>query len=175
MGKRLMTLSDLHNYFSAQGKTQKFSCGEDGDQIVVQVDGKLNFAKDNNTDGLYPVNLQLCFVGDNLNNSRITKESMTNALASAKYRPILGYIWEDEDGNAQFAGHNMHIDDNKELIYDEIPIGVISEEATLSYDKDNKKIMRLAKAIYSKNIPKQRKFLKENRDVMLVLNLVFVN
>lgn len=138
MGRRLMTLSDLHNYYSSLGKNQTFSCDNDCDSIVVQVDGKLNFAKKDNTEGLFPVDLQLCFVGDNLNGSRITKESMEKALASTKYRPILGYMYEDEDGNPQFAGHNMHME-NGEVVYDEIPIGVMTEEATLKYDKDNEK------------------------------------
>ena len=39
--------------------------------------GNLIFAKsDNDTDGLFPVNLQLAFIGDNLNGSRIPESGM---------------------------------------------------------------------------------------------------
>ena len=133
--KKLLTLADLHNYFSSIGKDQKFSCKDDDKIIYVQVDGNLNFAKsDSDTDGLFPVSLQLAFIGDNLNNSRIPESAMKKALSSAKFRPILGYIYKDDNGDPQFMGHNMHIENGK-MVYDEIPIGVISEEATISYDE----------------------------------------
>lgn len=142
---RLLTLADLHNYFSSMGKDQKFSYKESDNPIIVQVDGNLNFAKDNNpTEGLLPVNLQLAFIGENLNGSEIPESAMKNALSSAKYRPILGYIYKDDNGDSQFMGHNMHIEDNK-IVYDEIPIGVISEEATIAYDEEYKKDYAVSK------------------------------
>ena len=142
--KKLLTLADLHNYFSSMGKDQKFSYKDSNETIVVQVDGNLNYSKEDNLEGLFPVSLQLCSVGDNLNNSRITESAMKKALSSAKYRPILGYIYKDNNGDPQFMGHNMHIEDNK-VVYDEIPIGVIAEEATLSYDEEYKKDFAFSK------------------------------
>lgn len=136
--KKLLTLADLHNYFSSIGRDQKFSCNDDEKIIHVQVDGNLKFSKDDNIEGLFPVNLQLCSVGDNLNNSRITESAMKKALSTAKFKAILGYIYKDDNGDSQFMGHNMHIEDNK-IVYDEIPIGVITEEATLAYDEEYKK------------------------------------
>lgn len=142
---RLLTLADLHNYFSSMGKDQKFSYKESNKPIIVQVDGNLNFAKGNNpTEGLLPVNLQLAFIGENLNGSEIPESAMKNALSSAKYRPILGYIYKDDNGDSQFMGHNMHIENNK-IVYDEIPIGVISEEATIAYDEEYKKDYAVSK------------------------------
>ena len=142
---RLLTLADLHNYFSTMGKDIKFSYKEKNKPIVIQVDGNLNFAKnENNTEGLFPVNLQLAFIGDNLNNSRIPESAMKNALSSAKFRPILGYIYKDNNGDSQFMGHNMHIE-NEKIVYDEIPIGVISEEATIAYDEEYKKDYAISK------------------------------
>ena len=135
---RLLTLADLHNYFSSMGKDQKFSCNDDEKIIHVQVDGNLKFSQDNNMEGLFPVNLQLCSVGDNLNNSRITESAMKKALSTTKFKAILGYIYKDDNGDPQFMGHNMHIEDDK-IVYDEIPIGVITEEATLAYDEEYKK------------------------------------
>ena len=142
---RLLTLADLHNYFSSMGKDQTFSCKDDDKTIRVQVDGNLNFAKsDSETDGLFPVNLQLAFIGDNLNNSRIPESAMKKALSSAMFRPILGYIYKDNNGDPQFMGHNMHIENNK-IVYDEIPIGVISEKATIAYDEEYKKDYAVSK------------------------------
>ena len=142
---RLLTLADLHNYFSSMGKDQKFSYKESNKPIIVQVNGNLNFTKGNNpTEGLLPVNLQLAFIGENLNGSEIPESAMKNALSSAKYRPILGYIYKDDNGDSQFMGHNMHIENNK-IVYDEIPIGVISEEATIAYDEEYKKDYAVSK------------------------------
>lgn len=135
MGKRLMTLSDLYNYYSSQGKTQKFSCNNDGDTIVVQVDGKLDFSKNESTDGLYPTRVQMNFVGDNLNNSRIEMKAQEAALSSSHYRPLLACIHE-VDGEPQFWGHNMHQDENGEIVYDEQPVGVIAEEAHIEHDDE---------------------------------------
>lgn len=135
MGNRYMTLSDLHNYFSAQGKNQKFSCQDDGDTIVVQVGGKLNFSKSDSMDGLYPTRVQMNFVGDNLNNSRIEMKAQEAALSSSNYRPLLACIHE-VDGEPQFWGHNMHQDDDGELVYDEQPVGVIAEEAHIEHDDE---------------------------------------
>lgn len=135
MGKRLMTLSDLYNYYSTQGKNQVFSCGESNETIVVQVDGRMNFSKDNSMDGLYPTRVQLNFIGDNLNGSRIKLNAQENALSSSKFRPLLAYIHE-VDGEPQFYGHNMHQDEDGNLVYDEQPVGVIAEEAHIEHDDE---------------------------------------
>ena len=135
MKKRLMTLSDLYNYYSAQGKTQKFNYEKTGEPITVQVDGKLSFSKSDAMEGLYPTRVQLNFIGDNLNNSRIEMKAQENALPSSKFRPLLAYI-HDVEGEPQFYGHNYHIDDNDELVYDEQPVGVIAEEAHIEHDDE---------------------------------------
>ena len=135
MKKRLMTLSDLYNFYADQNKTQKFNCKKTGDPITVQVEGKLNFSKSDAMEGLYPTTVQLNFVGDNLNDSRIEMKAQENALSSSKFRPLLAYI-HDVDGEPQFYGHNMHIDDEGELVYDEQPVGVIAEEAHIEHDDD---------------------------------------
>lgn len=134
MGRRLMTLSDLYSYYSTQGKTQRFSSKNDGDTIVVQIDGKLNFSKSDSIDGLYPTRVQMNFVGDNLNGSRIQMKAQEAALPSSHYRPLLACIHE-VDGEPQFYGHNMHQEDG-ELVYDEQPVGVIVEEAHIEHDDE---------------------------------------
>ena len=135
MKKRLMTLSDLYNYYATQGKTQKFNYEKTGDPITVIAEGKLNFSKSDAMEGLYPVTVQMNFVGDNLNQSRIEMKAQENALPSSEFRPLLAYI-HDVDGEPQFYGHNMHINEEGELVYDEQPVGVIAEKAHIEHDDD---------------------------------------
>lgn len=64
---------------------------------------------------------------------------MTKALPSFSNRPILGYI-HYVNQEPYFYGHNMHEEDG-ELVYDEIPVGIIPEScnAQLVYDENKEK------------------------------------
>ena len=71
---------------------------------------------------------------------------MEAALPSFSNRPILGYIHkvvtdENPDGQWEFYSHNMHENENGELVYDEYPIGIIPEScnAQLVYDEEKEK------------------------------------
>ena len=146
MRKRLMTLADLYEYYSSQNVNQTFSCkGNQDEEITVQVNGTMKFSKEGATEGLYPARVQLNFVGDNLNGSRIEMKSQKNALSSSKFRPLLAYIHE-VDGQPQFYGHNMHKDDEGNIVYDEVPVGVITEEAHIEYDDEYDKDFAVADA-----------------------------
>lgn len=135
MGKRYMTLDDLYNFYFSQGQNQTFSCNDDNSTIVVRTNGQMIFSKSEATDGLYPTRVQMNFIGDNLNGSRIEMKAQEAALSSSHYRPLLAYIHE-VDGEPQFYGHNMHQDENGEIVYDEQPIGVIAEEAHIEHDDE---------------------------------------
>ena len=65
---------------------------------------------------------------------------MKNALPSFSNRPILAYIIE-VDGKPEFNTHAYHMDDENNMVYDEIPIGIIPEScgAKLEYDEDKDK------------------------------------
>ena len=65
---------------------------------------------------------------------------MKAALPSFANRPILGFIHE-VDGEPEFYAHNMHIGEDDEIIYDEIPVGIIPEsgEPHLEVNEDNGK------------------------------------
>lgn len=137
MKRRLLTLSDLYNYYSSKAKNSRFSA-TNGENIVVQVEGKIKFDKSNNdTEGLLPVELQACHTLQNLNSSNINEDVMETALPSFSNRPILGFIHYVND-EPHFYGHNMHLDENDEIVYDEIPIGIIPEscEAHLEFDEE---------------------------------------
>ena len=147
MTKRLLYLEDLYDFYSTKYKrSTHFSSEKTGEPIVVQVHGKINFEEaDKNKDGLLPVHLQACHTNLNINNSNIEESVMTSALPSFSNRPILGYIHkvvtdENPDGQWEFYGHNCH-EENGELVYDEVPIGIIPEScnAQLIYDKDKDK------------------------------------
>lgn len=140
MNKKLLTLDDLYRFYSAKKKSMKFDANKSGEPIVVQVEGKMTFEQDENTEGLTAVTLQACHTEKNLNSSSISFDTMQNKmLPTFKNRPILGYI-HDVNGQPEFYGHNMHIDeDTDELIYDEIAVGIIPEtnNARLEYDSEN--------------------------------------
>lgn len=140
MNSRLLTLTDLYNFYSTKKKSMKFSSEKNGEPITVQVEGKLLFKKtsDNVTAGLTPVRLQACHTETNLNMSTISLETMRDKLLPTfKNRPILAYIHE-VDGVPQFYGHNAHEEDG-EIVYDEIAVGNIPESnnAELVYDEEN--------------------------------------
>lgn len=146
MVKRLLYIEDLYNFYSTKYKrSTHFSSEKSGEPIVVQVHGKINFEEsDKNKDGLMPVHLQACHTNLNVNNSNIEETVMTSALPSFSNRPILGYIHkvvtdENPEGQWEFYGHNMHEDENGELVYDEVPIGIIPESCNAQLVYDEKK------------------------------------
>lgn len=138
---RLLTLNDLYSYYSSTNKSSRFSASKDDDTIVVQVRGNIKFEQTNkDTEGLLPVYLQSCHIDQNINGSNINEDVMNAALPSFSNRPILGYIHE-VDGQYEFYGHNMHLDDDGNIVYDEVPVGVIPEscDAKLVYDEEKDK------------------------------------
>lgn len=142
MKKRLLYLEDLYDFYSNTYKrSTRFDAQKSGSPIVVQVHGKVNFTEnDKDTEGLCPVHLQACHTNLNINGSNISDDVMTSALPSFSNRPILGYI-HIVDGQPEFYSHNMHEDDDGNIVYDEVPIGIIPEScnAQLVYDEDKKK------------------------------------
>lgn len=146
--KRLLYIEDLYDFYSNKYKrSTKFSAEKTGEPLVVQVHGRVNFDEsDKNKDGLLPVHLQSCHTDLNVNGSNIESSVMEAALPSFSNRPILGYIHkvttdENPEGQWEFYSHNMHEDENGDVIYDEYPIGIIPEScnAQLVYDEEKKK------------------------------------
>ena len=146
--KRLLYIEDLYDFYSNKYKrSTKFSAEKTGEPLVVQVHGRVNFDEsDKNKDGLLPVHLQSCHTYLNVNGSNIESSVMEAALPSFSNRPILGYIHkvttdENPEGQWEFYSHNMHEDENGDVVYDEYPIGIIPEScnAQLVYDEEKKK------------------------------------
>ena len=146
--KRLLYIEDLYDFYSNKYKrSTKFSAEKTGEPLVVQVHGLVKFDEsDKNKDGLLPVHLQSCHTDLNVNGSNIESSVMEAALPSFSNRPILGYIHkvttdENPEGQWEFYSHNMHEDENGDVVYDEYPIGIIPEScnAQLVYDEEKKK------------------------------------
>ena len=151
--KRLLFMEDLYDfYLNKYKKSTHFSSEKNGEPLVVQVHGKVNFDNSNkDKDGLLPVHLQACHTDLNANGSNIDKKVMESALPSFSNRPILAYIHkvvtdENPEGQWEFYTHNMHEDENGELVYDEYPIGIIPEScnAQLVYDKEKNNRMMIS-------------------------------
>ena len=171
--KRLLTLNDLYNYYSSTTKSTHFSASEENENIVVQVDGKLKFKKsEKDTEGLREVYLQACHIDENVNGSNIKESVMTSALPSFSNRPILGYIHE-VDGQPEFYGHNMHVDDKGYVVYDEVPIGVIPEscDAKLVYDKDKDKTYVEVKGYIFEEYSKASEILEREQECSVSVEL----
>lgn len=140
--KKLLYLSDLYNFYSNQDQDALFSSNDDA-TIVVHIEEPLLFKKDDYDADEYFLKcpIRLCHTEKNRNNSSFSEASIKEAIASAYNMPILAYIYENEDGEYDFAGHEFSQDENGETIYYEQPVGVISESADLKfvYDEDNEK------------------------------------
>ncbi len=140
---RLLTLDDLCEFYSTKKRAVHFDCSEsDGKPIVVQTKGTMKFeeTEDEAPDGLLPVTFQHALhTGENLNHSYISKETMEDRLLPTFInRPILGYIHYIDDV-PYFKGHEMHEDpETDEIVYDEVPVGVIPEtnNAQMVYDEE---------------------------------------
>lgn len=91
---------------------------------------------------LVPVKLTLLHDDLNRNSSSINMDAIKMAEPSLKNKPILAYIRKDENGEYDFAGHEIEItlsDDGVKTTYLERPVGIIPESTKVGYiSKDGK-------------------------------------
>ena len=105
--------------------------------------------------GLTPVHLMSSHIGENLNGSYIDEATMRVAMSSFQNRPILAFVHE-VDGQLEFYTHNMHEDEDGNVVYDEKPVGVIPEScnAQLVYHEDlNKTYLEVDGYLYDEYSP----------------------
>lgn len=139
MRKHLLTLEDLYNYYSSNTKSSHFSSKTEDKNIVVQVPGQILFEKeDSDSEGLTSVILQACHTLENLNKSFISDEVADKAMNSFKNRPILGRLHKVE-GEWEFGSHDMHLDEDGNIEYDEVPVGIIPESSNPHFEYDDEK------------------------------------
>lgn len=148
---RFFTLDDLYQFFVEQNKSVNFSSKDAGSPIIVTINGAFA-AEEKDMQGLLKLKLKVCHTETNRNGSHISKENMEKAMPTLKYRPILAYIHELEDGTKDFYSHNMTIVENKngepEINYIEKQVGCFTADAPwLEYDKDMDKTYVMAYAV----------------------------
>lgn len=177
--QRLLTLDDLCNYYQNHKNTVVYSAIKNNNTpVTVQLPGSLVFNESeyNAEEGLLRTHLKSCHIGDNRNQSTIEKDVMEECAPSIYNRPILGYIHQLKDGSYDFAGHEMFINDDGELEYEEIPVGCVPESgnAQLVYDEDNDKTYLEVDAVIYEQYTRAADILKEKGEckVSVELNLL---
>lgn len=140
---KILTLDNLYQFFVEQNETVNFSSKDAGKPIVVTTNG---FFEANETDmpEMLKLELKVCHTDTNRNGSHISTENMEKAMPTLKYRPILAYIHELEDGTKDFYAHNMeiieHEDGEAEINYIEKQVGCFTaDDPWLKYDEENDK------------------------------------
>lgn len=146
MGKRILTLDNLYQFFVEQGKN--FSFSDNKSPIVVSVPGNFSASEDD-MPGMLKLKLKVCHTETNRNGSHISNSNMEKAMPTLKYRPILAYIHELEDGTKDFYAHNVEIVENadgeEEIVYVEKQVGCFTaDEPWLEYDKEHDKTYVMA-------------------------------
>lgn len=151
MRKKLFTLKELYDYVKT-GHSFQYSARDEKEELKVLVDSRLVFSNSDDSDdteGLLPVELYSCHLGENLNGSSIPEKAAKKALPSFSNRPILGYIHE-VNGQPEFYGHNMEEGEDGEIIYYEIPVGVVPESNGARFEeKDGKTYIVVKGYIYA--------------------------
>ena len=151
MAKQIITLDGLYKFFVEQNKNVSFSAKDTKTPIIVSVPG--TFAKEEeDMPGLLKLKLKVCHTDLNRNGSFISKENMEKGMPTLKYRPILAYIHELDDGTKDFYAHNMEIIENEdgeaEVSYIEKQVGCFTaDEPWLEYDEKMDKTYVMAYSV----------------------------
>ena len=139
MPKRILTLDNLYEFFVQQNKNFNFN-SNDLNPIVVNVLGNFE-AEDTEMPGMLKLKLKVCHTLTNRNGSHISEENMEKAMPTLKYRPLLAYIHELEDGTKDFYAHNCEFIENEdgevEVSYIEKQVGCFTaDDPWLEYDEE---------------------------------------
>lgn len=143
MAKQILTLDDLYQFFVEQNQTTVFNAKDHGAPIVVTTNGFFE-ADESDMPGMLKLELKVCHTETNRNGSHISNTNMEKAMPTLKYRPILAYIHELEDGTKDFYSHNMEIvedeDGETKINYIEKQVGCFTaDDPWLKYDEENDK------------------------------------
>lgn len=144
--KKLLTLEDLAQ-FCKHNQLLSFSAADTGYQLVVQVPMKANFEhlEEQDTQDMMFCKVKVCHTLLNRNQSYITEDVMTEALPSLKYRPLLAYIHQLDDGSWDFHAHDMEIDQDGDVVYTESQVGTFTiDDPLLEYDAEHDKTYVIA-------------------------------
>ena len=128
---KYITIAELYEIFDKQGKNFRFSQKDTSKQILIATTELLTFENSENDEDALKVHLQACHTGINDNKCNVDTEVMTKSLPTLINKPILGYIYEDEDGEYQFHAH----DEGEQIV------GFLPESCNpqIVYDEEKKK------------------------------------
>lgn len=148
---RILTLDDLYRFYVDNNQSVAFSSKTNGTPIVVGING-LFATEEDDMPGMLKLKLKVCHTETNRNGSHISQANMEKAMPTLKYRPILAYIHELEDGTKDFYAHNIEITENKdgesEVNYIEKQVGCFTADAPwLEYDEEKDKTYVMAYSV----------------------------
>lgn len=173
---KILTLDNLYQFFVEQNKSVNFSSKENGNPIVVSMPANFEISE-NDMPGMLKLKLKVCHIDTNRNGSHISKENMEKAMPTLKYRPILAYIHQLDDGTYDFYAHNMEIveDENGEekINYIEKQVGCFTtDEPYLEYDKDNDKTYVNAYAVIPEEYTEAANIIRRKNGTKVSCELV---
>ena len=173
---KILTLDNLYQFFVEQNKSVNFSSKENGNPIVVSMPANFEISE-NDMPGMLKLKLKVCHIDTNRNGSHISKENMEKAMPTLKYRPILAYIHQLDDGTYDFYAHNMEIveDENGEekINYIEKQVGCFTtDEPYLEYDKDNDKTYVNAYAVVPEEYTEAANIIRRKNGTKVSCELV---
>lgn len=175
---RLLTLSDLCDYYENHKNNVHFNAEKCGASVTVQLPASITFSEDDYDPetGLLRVHLKSCHIGDNRNRSNIERDVMELGKSSIYNRPILGYIFKLEDGSYDFAGHEMKIEDDGDITYEETPVGVVPESgnAELIYDEEKDKTYLEVDGYIYEEYSRAAEILKEKKEAKVSVELTLL-
>lgn len=140
---KILTLDNLYQFFVEQNKSVNFSSKEKGQPIVVSTPANFEVS-DNDMPGMLKLKFKVCHTETNRNGSHISKENMEAAMPTLRYRPVLAYIHQLDDGTYDFYAHNITIEEDEngdeKIVYIEKQVGCFTaDEPWLEYDSENDK------------------------------------
>lgn len=148
MNRKALTLQDLYSFYLTHfSSNATFSSKDAGFQIAVQDSDLAHFDSVKVDNGLMFLKFKVCHIDTNRNGSHISEEHMMDAMPTLKYRPVLAYIKENEDGEFDFDSHNMTINEDGTVNYEEGQVGAFTaDEPFLEYDEEADKTYVIAYA-----------------------------
>ena len=176
MATRILTLDDLYKFFVDKNKSFSFSSKESGSPIVVSLPGTFAETSDN-MPGLLKLKLKVCHTQLNRNGSFISEENMEKGMPTLKYRPILAYIHELEDGTKDFYAHNVEIIENEngesEINYIEKQVGCFTaDDPWLEYDKEMDKTYVMAYSVIPEEYTEAADIIRRKKGTKVSCELV---
>lgn len=173
---KILTLDNLYQFFVEQNKSVNFSSKEKGQPIVVSTPANFEVS-DNDMPGMLKLKFKVCHTETNRNGSHISKENMKTAMPTLKYRPVLAYIHQLDDGTYDFYAHNMEIEEDEngdeKIVYTEKQVGCFTvDEPWLEYDEKNNKTYVNAYAVIPEEYTEAANIIRRKNGTKVSCELV---